>query len=63
MRELALNAGYELDLSKVPRQTMLDASLQGHYGLNSGFEKIIKTYSKPLKLYLSKQNDLKEMEL
>lgn len=48
MRELALSAGYELDLNKVPNRRMLDASLQGHYGLFGGFENIIKAYSKPL---------------
>ncbi|HHT48606.1 MAG TPA: hypothetical protein GXZ98_04860 [Firmicutes bacterium] len=45
LRELALNAGYTLDLSMVSRKEMLDASIQGHYGLNSGFAYMIKCAS------------------
>ena len=48
MRELALNAGYELDLNKVPKKLMMDASIQGHYRLNYEFENIFKAHLKPL---------------
>ena len=63
MRELSLNAGYELDLSKVPKRTMIDASLQGHYGLFGSMEKVIKANLKPLDSEHSLPNLHKGFEL
>ena len=48
MRELSLNAGYDLNLNKVPSKLMADASIQAHYGMNSGLENIIRMNLKPL---------------
>jgi len=49
IRLVALNAGYDLDLRNVPKQQMMDASIQSHYLSNAGLEKIIKENIKPLK--------------
>lgn len=48
IRLLALNAGYELDLSKTSQKAMIEASIQAHYGLNVGFVKIIKSSLKSI---------------
>jgi len=48
LRQIALNAGYELDLKNVPQQQMIDASAQSHYLNNAGLEKIIKERLTPI---------------
>lgn len=52
IRELALNAGYDLNFSKVTAREMIEASIKSLYGLN-GFERLIKTHLKPANSGLS----------
>jgi cell filamentation protein len=48
MRELALNAGYRLELDKVPQKLMTEASIQSYYGINVGLETAIRSQLKPI---------------
>lgn len=49
MRELALNTGYKLDLSKTSPEYMLFASRESALGNNKEFERLIKNQLKPIK--------------
>jgi fido (protein-threonine AMPylation protein) len=52
MEQLAKNAGFNLDLYSVNKDTMIQASIQGTKGNAKGFEIIIKNN------IISKQKDL-----
>lgn len=54
MRELALNAGYELrlDSNGISREKMIEASIRSANGYNDQFEKIIRDNIKPIELEL-----------
>jgi cell filamentation protein len=48
MRELALNAGYKLDLSNTPKELMILASRESMGGNTKDFERIVKSRLQPL---------------
>lgn len=48
MRELSINAGYNLDLSKAPRTLMNKYSEEGHFGKFDNLETLIYSQLKPV---------------
>lgn len=49
IRELALNAGYDLDLSKATAKETVRASIKSYFGhIDDGFLPLIKTHLKPI---------------
>lgn len=49
IREFALNAGYDLDLSKATAKETIRASIKSYFGhIDDGFLPLIKTHLKPI---------------
>ncbi len=59
MEQLAKNAGFVLDLSKVNKESMIQASVQGAKGNTKGFEIMIKNHiqSKQKNLFPLRNNE------
>jgi len=62
MRELALVAGWELNLDVVPKEMMLRASIQSANVSNNEFEKLIRENIKPIEIHIDKKSTPLEKE-